>query len=196
MKNKNMHSINETIFKNFPELESERLFFKEYQKEDAADLLYIRSHPKASKYMDSKIPKIIEDSEKRIGDNQQKFKERKGIIWAIRDKKTNTLIGDFEVSKLDRKNSRAEIGYILNPDYWGKGYMKESMITLINFAFNTLNLHSIEANVNPENENSKKALLKFNFKQEAYFRENYYFNGKFLDSEIYSLLKSDLLINS
>ena len=187
-----MHLINETIFEKFPELESERLFFKEYQKKDAVSLLYIRSHPNVSKYMDSKIPKTIEDSEKRISDMQQAFIEKKGITWAIRDKETNTLIGDFGVWKIDRQNSRGEIGYILNPDYWGKGYMKESMVTLINFAFKTLNLHSLEANVNPQNENSKKLLLNFNFRQEAYFRENYYYNGQFLDSEIYSLLKSDL----
>lgn len=187
-----MHSINETVFDKFPILESERLLFTKYKKEDAASLLYIRSHPKVSKYMDSKIPKTIEDTAKRIEGIQQAFSEKKGITWTIIDKETNTLIGDFGVWKLDRQNFRGEIGYVLSPDYWGKGYMKESMITLINFAFNTLNLHSLEANVNPENENSKKALLKLNFKQEAYFRENYYFNGKFLDSEIYSLLKSDL----
>lgn len=191
-----MHLINETVFKKFPELESERLFFKEYRKEDAASLLYIRSHPKVSKYMDSEILKTVEDSEKRIHNMQQVFKEQNGITWAIRDKETNTLIGDFGVWKLDRQNSRGEIGYVLNPNYWGKGYMKESMIILINFAFNMLNLHSLEANVNPKNENSKKALLKFNFKQEAYFRENYYFDGKFLDSEIYSLLESDMQLNS
>ncbi|WP_232771674.1 GNAT family N-acetyltransferase [Tenacibaculum sp. Bg11-29] len=191
-----MHLINETIFEKFPELESERLLFKEYRKEDAASLLYIRSHPKVSKYMDSEILKTVEDSEKRIHNMQQIFKEQNGITWAIRDKETNTLIGDFGVWKLDRQNSRGEIGYVLNPDYWGKGYMKESMISLINFAFNILNLHSLEANINPKNENSKKALLKFNFKQEAYFRENYYFDGKFLDSEIYSLLESDMQLNS
>ncbi|WP_272148535.1 GNAT family N-acetyltransferase [Tenacibaculum aiptasiae] len=192
MKNNTEHIINETIFEKFPELESERLLFKEYQKEDAASLLYIRSHPKVSKYMDSEIPKTIEDTEKRIEDIQQAFSEKKGITWTIIDKNTNTLIGDFGIWKLDRQNFRGEIGYVLSPDYWGKGYMKESMVTLINFAFNTLNLHSLEANVNPENENSKRALLKFNFKKEAYFRENYYYNGKFLDSEIYSLLKTDL----
>lgn len=191
MNNKKMQTINETIFKKFPELESERLFFREYKKEDAKSLLYIRSHGQVSKYMDSKIPRIIEDSEKKIDDLQQVFNVRRGITWAIRDKETNSLIGDFGICKLDRQNFRGEIGYVLNPDYWGKGYMKESMITLMNFAFNTLKLHSLEANVNPENENSKKALLKLNFRKEGYFRENYYFNGKFLDSEIYSLLKTD-----
>lgn len=186
------HSINETVFEKFPELESERLLFTEYKKEDAASLRHIRSHPKVSKYMDSEIPKTTEDTAKRIQDIQQAFVDKKGITWAIREKETNALIGDFGIWKLDKQNCRGEIGYVLSPEYWGKGYMKESMNTLINFAFNTLNLHSLEANVNPENENSKKALLKLNFKQEAYFRENYYYNGKFLDSEIYSLLKSDI----
>lgn len=191
MKNKIMHSINELVFEKFPELESDRLLFRAYKKEDASNVLSIRSHPKVSKYLDSKILVTVEDSEKRIHTILQDFKDKKGITWAIIDKKTNKLIGDFGVWRIDKQNFRGEIGYILNPDYWGKGFMKESMTTLINFAFKTINLHSLEANVNPKNANSKNLLLKFNFKLEAYFRENYYFNGTFLDSEIYCLLKSD-----
>jgi len=55
-----------------------------------------------------------------------------------------------------------------------------------------MKLHSIEANVNPLNEKSKKVLERVGFKKEAYFRENYLFDGKFLDSVIYSLLEKDL----
>jgi ribosomal-protein-alanine N-acetyltransferase len=63
---------------------------------------------------------------------------------------------------------------------------------MVRFGFNEINLHSIEANVNPANERSKKVLEKIGFKREAYFRENYLFNKKFLDSIIYSLLEKDL----
>lgn len=191
MKNKMTHAINETVFEKFPELESERLLFRAYKKEDAANLLNVRSHPKVSKYLDSKIMESVGEAENRITTILQDFKEKKGITWAISDKKTNNYIGDFGIWRFDKQNFRGEIGYVLNPDFWGKGYMKETMITLINFAFKSINLHSLEANVNPKNTNSKNLLLKLNFSQEAYFKENYYFNGAFLDSEIYCLLKSN-----
>ena len=141
--------------------------------------------------MDSDRHLTRQDSEKFISKNDETFKKRDGIFWAIIEKSTGELIGDFAYWRLIKEHYRAEIGYTLKPQFWGKGYMKETMSSLINFGFNDLNLHSIEANVNPENENSKKALIKVGFKKEAYYRENFFYNGRFLDSEIYSLLKSD-----
>jgi len=46
----------------------------------------------------------------------------------------------------------------------------------------------LEANINPANENSRRLLLSLGFVKEAYFKENYFYNGEYLDSEIYSLL--------
>jgi ribosomal-protein-alanine N-acetyltransferase len=51
-----------------------------------------------------------------------------------------------------------------------------------------MKLHSIQANIDPNNMASAAILKKFNFEREAYFKENFFFNGKFMDSEIYSLL--------
>jgi RimJ/RimL family protein N-acetyltransferase len=66
--------------------------------------------------------------------------------------------------------------------------MQEAMIIVIDYGFRAMHLHSIEANVNPDNAASIKLLQRNNFVREAYHKENYYFNGKFLDSAIYSLL--------
>nr|WP_321226927.1 GNAT family protein [uncultured Psychroserpens sp.] len=184
--------VNEQVFDAFPELESNRLIFRAYKKEDAQALLNMRSHNAVFKYMDTAIPKRVEDTEKRIEGYNNAFYERKGITWTIIEKSSKKPIGDFGIWRIDRQNSRGEIGYILHPDFWGKGYMTEAFNTLIHFGFNDLNLHSYEANVNTENENSKALLLKFGFKLEAHFRENFYYDGQFLDSEIYCLIKSDL----
>ncbi|MGE5859464.1 MAG: GNAT family N-acetyltransferase, partial [Ignavibacteria bacterium] len=61
----------------------------------------------------------------------------------------------------------------------------------LNYGFKVMNLHSIEANVNPDNKASIRLLERNNFTREAYFKENYFYNGKFLDSAIYSLLISE-----
>jgi len=65
------------------------------------------------------------------------------------------------------------------------------LIKVLDSGFNTMRLHTVEANVNPNNLTSIKFLEKNNFIREAYFKENYYFNGRFLDSVIYSLLNPD-----
>lgn len=67
--------------------------------------------------------------------------------------------------------------------------MKEALQAILKYGFETMNLHSVEANVSPLNVASKQLLLSQNFVLEAHFKENYYFNGQFLDSHIYCLLK-------
>ena len=90
-----------------------------------------------------------------------------------------------------RKNVRAEIGYAMKPEYWGNGFMQEALTKVVEFGFNEFCLHNIEGNVNPANVSSIKLLEKLGFKKEAYFREDFLYNGKFLDTAIYSLLEMD-----
>ena len=66
--------------------------------------------------------------------------------------------------------------------------MQEAIEAVLDYGFTAMQLHSVEANVNPANEASKKLLDKNNFIQEGYFKENYYYNGEFLDSAVYSLI--------
>jgi ribosomal-protein-alanine N-acetyltransferase len=141
--------------------------------------------------MDSEFHHDVQTSEAFITGNLEKHEQKSGFFWVITEGKTGKFLGDIILRNIDWTNARAEIGYTLKPDFWGHGYMKEAMRAVINFGFDDLQLHSIEANINPANETSRGLLLKMGFIKEAYFRENYYYNGRFLDSEIYSLLKRD-----
>ena len=143
-------------------------------------------------YMDCYQHQIIEDSEKMISIVHNSFNEKKGINWAIIDKSTKEFIGYFGYWRMINEHCGAEIGYALKPQFWGKGYMKETINRLIDFGFNDLAVHSIEANVNPKNMSSIQLLMKLGFKREAYFRENYLFKGKYIDSMIFSLLETDM----
>ncbi len=183
--------INDIHFEIFPQLESERLIFRAFDLKDATDIQLIRSDDKVMSFMDSEYHKTIKDSENFILNNFDRYKNKSGIFWAIVEKTENKFIGDFAFWNIIRENHRAEIGYTLKPDFWSKGYMTETLNRLIEFGFNDLKLHSFEAEINPKNMNSEKALLKIGFKKEAYFKENRYFNGKYLDSEIYSLLETE-----
>lgn len=181
--------IDESVFDGFPQLQSERLLLRSFQISDAADIQFIRSHPEIVKYLDSDPHNSLETSQAFVQNNLDAFQNKTGIAWVICEKHSMQCIGDFSYWRLDKKNHRGEIGYTLKPDFWGKGLMHETMQILIPFGFNQLKLHSIEANINPQNENSRKLLVKMGFQKEAYFRENYFYNGNYLDSEIYSLLQ-------
>ena len=111
----------------------------------------------------------------------------------LEEKSSGKTIGDFSFWKIDLKHHRAEIGYTLDPNFWGKGYMKEAMIRLFSFGFKDFKLHSFEANINPKNDKSKGILLKLGFQKEAYFKENFFYNGEYLDSEIYCLLEKNFI---
>jgi len=183
--------IDKRIFKLFPEFESERLLFRKILPSDAKDLFLIRSNNDAMRFMDVTRFKSIEDAEKLIRSVEESYKKETGINWCIVEKHSNSFVGYFGFFRIIPEHCRAEIGYALKPEYWGKGYMHETLKRMAKFGFENMKLHSIEANVNPANEKSKKVLEKIGFKKEAYFRENYLFDNKFLDSIIYSLLEKD-----
>ena len=80
------------------------------------------------------------------------------------------------------------MGYVLHPDYHGQGIMSESVNVVIDYAFNDLKFHSIEAVIDPENLASENVLLKSRFIKEGHLKENEYYEGRFLDTVIYSLV--------
>lgn len=181
--------IDETVFDKFPTLESGRLIFRNLINDDAKDLYEMRSDDSVMEFMDTESFKSIKDAEEFVSNILKSFEEKNGINWIIEEKTSRKVAGYFGYWRIDKKNCRAECGYALKPGFWGKGYMSETMEIMINFAFNKLQVHSIEGNVNPLNQNSIKVLEKYGFVKEAHFKENFLFNGKYLDSVIYSLIE-------
>ena len=176
----------ELNFHPFPVLKTERLFLRKISIEDAQYLFELRTNDDAMKYINKPLPKSIEEIEALIN-RMNEITER--IQWAIILKNDNKFIGTIGYHRVEKEHYRAEVGYMLHPEYWNTGLMSEALAGVIEFGFTDLNLHSIEANINPENDISRKLLKKFNFIKEGYFKEDYFYDGTFLDSEVYSLLK-------
>ncbi len=172
----------------YPAIETERLVLRRVTEEDADDLFVLRSDERMMQYIDRPRAKSIEDAKKLIDVFEDFLQKGEGINWGISLKENSRLLGTICLFKFQPENYRAEIGYLLHADFHRQGIMNEAMKPVIDYGFNTLKLHSIEANVNPSNLASIKILEKNNFIREAYFRENYFYNGEFLDSAIYSLL--------
>lgn len=101
------------------------------------------------------------------------------------------MIGSGGIWRIQKDHLRGEIGYELSKEFWGNGIMTEALKEIVKFGFEKMNLHSIEANLDPENTGSVRLLEKLGFIREGYFAESYYFNGKFTDTGTYSLLNKD-----
>lgn len=183
--------INDDVFTTFPAFETKRLFLMEFKKSDAQEIFKMRSDEKVQKYLDRDTHKSVEESEAMIDGMIKSYNNKEAINWIIRNKNTNDVIGYIGYWRMIRHNVRAEIGYAMKPEFWGNGYMSEAFAKVIEFGFKEFCLHSIEANVNPANASSIKLLEKLGFTKEAYFKEDYFYNGKFLDTAIYSLLETD-----
>lgn len=172
----------------FPILETQRCLLRQVVTTDAPDFFRLRSDERVMQYIDREKWKTIDEALEMILKMNESLQKGEGISWAISLKENNQMIGMAGLWRIIKEHHRAEIGYTLLPEYWNMGLMSEVIQSIIHFGFQQMNLHSIEADINPVNIGSKRVLEKNGFVQEAYFRENYFFEGKFLDSAIYSLI--------
>jgi ribosomal-protein-serine acetyltransferase len=101
------------------------------------------------------------------------------------------LVGQINLFGLSAKHFNGEIGYWLDKDHNGKGIMTKCVRAILNFGFNDLNLNRIEICCATENEKSKAIPQKLGFRLEGTLRQNNFLSGKFSDTEVYSILKSE-----
>jgi ribosomal-protein-alanine N-acetyltransferase len=173
----------------FTELETERFFLRNFQLDDKEDLFEMRSNPEVMKYIPRPLAITIDDAALHIEKLTKAWNENEGINWAIVEKSSKKVIGIIGFFNIIKEYYRAEVGYMLNPKWHKKGIMHEALQVVIPFGFENLKLHSIEAIIAPENIASGKLLLKNKFRKEGAFKQNCFFEGKFCDSEVYSLVK-------
>ncbi|MGB1287952.1 MAG: GNAT family N-acetyltransferase, partial [Aggregatilineales bacterium] len=126
----------------------------------------------------------------RIEATHDAFNDGDSIRWIVTLSPDDTMIGAVNIWNIRAEHHRAELGYWLSPDYWGKGIVPEACAAVLEYAFNTMKFHSIDANIEPVNKSSQRVLEKLGFVQEAYFREDFYdpVKEQFTDSAIFSLL--------
>lgn len=175
-------------FTPFPLLRTERLVLRPLEPGDAEAMLVLRSHSDIMQYLDREPLHTAGEAALFIRHITDSLERNEGITWGISLADDPLLIGTIGFWRLMKEHYRAEIGYLLHPDYWGQGLVSEAMTAVMNYGFDVMKLHSVEANVNPVNRASVRVLQKAGFVQEAYFRENYFFQGRFLDTLIFSKL--------
>ena len=178
----------EINFTPFPYLETNRLLLRKVVKSDANEIFALRSNPETMKYIPRPLVTTIEEALEHVAMIDAKIENNEGINWAITIKGNPKLLGIIGHYRIKPEHYRAEIGYMLHPDYHGQGIISEAINSVVEYGFDVMKLHSIEGIIDPENLASGKVLEKNGFVKEAHLRENEFYDGKFLDTVIYSKL--------
>lgn len=178
-------------FTPFPNLESERLNFRRLTNNDVEAVFELRSSPETMKFIPRPLAKTLDDAYEHIKKINDNIIANSDINWAVTEKGNNKCIGVMGFYRTQPENYRTELGYMINQEHWGKGYVSEAVKTLLDFAFNTLKFHSVEAVIDSRHIASEKVLIKNGFRKEAHFVEDFFYNNEFCDTVKYGLLKRE-----
>lgn len=108
-------------------------------------------------------------------------------------KREDEVVGEIKFNRIRWFNRKAEISLVIKKEYQKKGYGSEALYSVLNYAFNKMNLHRLEAEVIEHNKASIKLIRKFNFVEEGRLREAKYSDGKYCDIIRYGLLKKEFV---
>jgi ribosomal-protein-alanine N-acetyltransferase len=176
-------------FRPFPLITTERLHLRGVAESDLEEMFRIRSDERALEHIHRAPATTMEEVASVINMLRGLEEKNEGITWGVTLRGEDKLIGTVCYWNLQPDNGRAELGYLLLPEYWGKGYMQEALDPILFYGFNMMKLHSLEAHVCPENTASLRLLERNGFVREGYLRENHFFNGRYWDMTIYSLIR-------
>lgn len=158
---------------------------------DAEGMFAMLSDPESMKYWCDKPVKDLAAAIEVLNKDLESDAAGNSLCWAVTFPGEDRMIGKCILFRFDEANHRAEIGYILNREYWRRGLMRQALEVVIDFAFDTLKLHRIEADVDTENTSSIAILEKLGFKREGLFRERWFVYDEWQDSVMLGLLEQD-----
>jgi ribosomal-protein-alanine N-acetyltransferase len=172
---------------------SERLKLRLIQISDLDSIHALHSLLETDKYNTLGIPDNIEVTEKIIAlqilEHQQE--EILNYTFAVEEINTGAFIGLFGLRLWPKKNRRAEVWYKLHSDYWKKGYAAEALNRVLDFGFNDLELHRIQAGCAVENIGSIKVLERVGMIREGRGRQLLLLKSGWSDNFEYAILETD-----
>ena len=179
------------VTKKTSEMRTERLLLRPLEMGDSGAFLDIFSDAETLLYWSREPINSIAEAESLLQQDIEWSASDDCICLGVALADSNLIIGKITLFQLSKQNRRAEIGYVLDRRHWGKGYMTEAMGWLLDFAFNVLKLHRLEADTDPDNIPSLALLEKFGFAREGLFRDRWWVHDKWHDSVMLGLLEKD-----
>ncbi len=155
----------------FPLIETERLNLRCVRENDVDAVYYLRSHKKNMQYIDRPLAQSRTDALSHIQKLLKGIAEKLWVNWAVAEKESDELIGFIGFWNFQQELREVEIGYELHPDFQGKGIMSEAANAVLTYGFEKMNLKTINAHLERENNKSVALLERFSFKYDPSFKD-------------------------
>ena len=175
----------------FPRLQGKRLLLRPPASGDADALFALFADPEVMRYWSRPPMTALAEAEGLIGEILHGFDQRTMFNWMVVSRSDDTLIGTCALFRIERRHRRAEIGYSLRSDHWGRGLAAEAVSLMLDWAFRTLDLHRVEADIDPRNDGSRRLLGRLGFASEGMLRERYFVGDEVSDTELFGLLEDE-----
>lgn len=175
----------------FPTLEGQRVRLRGPRDEDTDAVFALFSDFEVMRYWSRSAMTEASEAAGLIVDIDERFEQREMINWVIAGRRDDDVIGSCTLFQFSPRHRRAELGYALRSDHWGRGLAQEAVALALDWGFRTLGLHRIEADIDPRNAGSRKLLDTLGFRSEGVLRERFFVEGQATDSELFGLLAED-----
>ncbi|CCN70848.1 GNAT family N-acetyltransferase [Vibrio nigripulchritudo] len=172
-------------------IETERLILRALSENDAQDLYNIFSVHQVMKYWNCAPWDGLDVATQFIKTSRESMNNNKELTLGIYLKDSGNLLGKITLFNLEQESRRAEIGFGISRNFWGKGVVFEAASALIEYAFNSLELRRIEAEIDPLNVASGNALERLGFVKEGLLRQRWEIGGVVSDSALFGLLAGE-----
>lgn len=170
-------------------LEIDNLFFRKPEMADVKEIRDLKNNEKAALLLGGIFhPYTTEDIERWINFHNNNPEE---VLLVVEDKTTGKLIGHVGLYKIDKIAKKTEYGILLADDESrGKGYGTKATKLMVDYAFNSLGMHKVTAEVLSENAPSVAMFKKCGFSVDGCLRDDVYKNGRY-----YDVLSMSILVN-
>lgn len=166
-------------FKNIPTIVTKRLTLRKMQTSDYKDMYEYSCRHEVTKYLlwcEHESPDQTYGYLEAVG---KSYKSGDFHDWAVTLTDSGKMIGTCGFTSFDFENGRAEVGYVLNPKYWGQGIATEAVSAAIEFAFNELGANRVEAKFIEGNGASLRVMEKCGMTFEGYHKQYMYIKGEY-----------------
>jgi [ribosomal protein S5]-alanine N-acetyltransferase len=173
-----------------PALTGSMVTLRELRSSDAASLHALLTTEEVSRFI-SPPPTTVDGFERFIAWTLRQRQAGAYACFAVTIDSTDTAIGIFQLRELEPGFGTAEWGFAIGSAYWGTGVFQDGAELMINFAFETVGVHRLEARAAVKDGRGNGALRKVGAVQEGLLRKSFQKDGEYLDQALWTILNED-----
>ncbi len=180
-----------TIFSHLPTLRTTRLILRPARMGDARDLYEYCRDPEVARHVLWEAHASVHQTRVYLRSLLRQYRAGVPSTFVVELIEEHKVIGTIGLMWVQQDNRSAEVGYSLNRQYWNRGLMSEALGEMLRFCFDTLKLNRVEAQHETDNPASGAVMRHAGMKREGVLRQRIYNKGRFVDVELYAILRAD-----